>query len=84
MKTRDMKKPARPRMVTKRQATNHTAGKQVPLKNRNTSASLTFKLARAAYLLFSEFDFRARLSPWSARQAHRRRGAPVDLIMSFA
>jgi curved DNA-binding protein CbpA len=28
LKTRDMKKPVRPRMVAKRQATNHTPGKQ--------------------------------------------------------
>ena len=43
MKTRDMNKPVRPRMVAKRQATNHTPGKQVPLENRNTSACSDFQ-----------------------------------------
>ena len=40
---RDMKKPVTPRMVAKRQATNHTPGKQVSLENRNTSACSDFQ-----------------------------------------
>jgi DnaJ-like protein len=35
---RDMKIPQRPRMVAKRQATNHAPFRQVSLENRNTSA----------------------------------------------
>jgi DnaJ domain len=43
MKTREMKTHEGPRMVAKRQATNHTPGKQVPLVNRNTSACSDFQ-----------------------------------------